>query len=186
MLKESVSLEKDRLHKYSVFSTAFSYPNDNFFHIFSQLLEERDKINQEYDTLFRRKGIWLYTTEYTEKGGFQKSFSLSDIMGFYKAFGLQIEKERPDSISVELEFMHYLIFKTIRVLENRTSSAMDKASICVDAQRKFFDEHLYPGMQAISERIIHEGEDNFYRDMAEEMLVFLDEENIYFKTNERG
>ena len=176
-----VSHDHKRLNAYDVFSTALGYPGDRFFKRFPQLLGDKRKIVHEYDTLFRGKGIWLYTTEYNAPGQFQKSKSLSDIMGFYRAFGLQIEKERPDELSVELEFMHFLIYKTILALENRLENYEEKAQICLDAQREFFNGHLYTGALGISEKISSAAEGDYYPEIFEEMLRFLEEEKQYFE-----
>jgi len=176
-----VSHDHKRLNAYDVFSTALGYPEDRFFKRFPRLREERSKVVVEYDTLFRNKGIWLYTTEYTARGQFQKSKSLSDIMGFYRAFGLKIENERPDSLSVELEFMHFLIYKTVYAIENHLENYEEKAQICLDAQGKFFNDHLYSGALAISEKITSSDEGQYYPEIFEEMLHFLEEEKQYFE-----
>ncbi|MAG14225.1 MAG: hypothetical protein CMN78_06485 [Spirochaetales bacterium] len=180
-----VSHNHKRLNGYDVFATALGYPEDRFFKRFPQLRKERRKIEIEYDSLFRNKGIWLYTTEYTASGQFQKINSLSDIMGFYRAFGLRIENERPDALSVELEFMHFLIYKTIYAIENRPDNHEEKAQICIDAQGKFFKCHLYSGAHAISEKINAGPEGHFYPDICQEMLHFLEEEKQYFDKETR-
>lgn len=84
----------------------------------------------------------LYETQYGAAHVFQQVHELGDIQGFYKAFGVDIsdiEKERCDHISVELEFMHFLLYKQAYALENHGD---EKAQICVDAQKKFLKEHL--------------------------------------------
>ena len=176
----SVSPDQLRLHTYDSFSAAFGYPDSRFFDHFPTLLEEKDKIIAEYDSMFRNKGVWLYTTEHTAKGQFQKTNQLSDIMGFYRAFGLNIDRERPDALTVELEFMHYLIFKTLFAGEKQTEDAPEKVQLCIDAQRKFFDEHLYPGARAIKDKIESTGTAVFYVDIIEELMTFLKEEESYF------
>lgn len=181
MSTESVSHNKKRHLKYKMLSTAFSYPDDVFFDFFPQVLKERKKITAEYDLLFRSKEIWLYTTEYTAEGDFQKCNHLADIMGFYKAFGLELDRDRPDALFIEMEFMHYLIFKEMYALEKKLEDSQKKASICFDAQKKFFNEYLYPGAKAIAEKIILLNEVGFYRDMVNEMIPFLEEEKKFFE-----
>ncbi len=84
----------------------------------------------------------LYETQYGAAHVYQQVHELGDIQGFYKAFGLDssdIEKERCDHISVEMEFMHFLLYKQAYALEHHGD---EKAQICVDAQKKFLKEHL--------------------------------------------
>lgn len=180
MLPESVSRDTERIGKYKTFSALFSYPDDEFFKYFPQLSKERATIIREYDTLFRNRDICLYTTEYTTSSVFQKSNQLADIMGFYKAFGLELDEERPDALSIEFEFMHYIIFKGVYAVEKNLTDAQEKRTVCLDAQKKFFDEHLYPGAQAIAEKIMAVKEEFVYKDLTHAMLDLLAEEKRYF------
>jgi TorA maturation chaperone TorD len=179
MYTESASHKSQRLHLYKAFSSAFSYPDEPFFQVFPHLRKRKAEVLATYDRLFRARGIWLFTTEYTAKGGFQRSLSLSDIMGFYKAFGLALEKERPDSLWVELEFMHFLIFKALHAERNPEAIPGDKVSLCIDAQRKFFTEHLFPGARAISKRIMADEDPGVYHELTEELLHFLEQDDGY-------
>lgn len=84
----------------------------------------------------------LYETQYGAAHVFQQVHELGDIQGFYRAFGLdisEVEKERCDHVSVELEFMHFLLYKQAYAIENHGD---EKAQICVDAQKKFLKEHI--------------------------------------------
>jgi DMSO reductase family type II enzyme chaperone len=84
----------------------------------------------------------LYETQFGAAQVFQQVHELGDIQGFYKAFGVDtsdVEKERCDHVSVELEFMHFLLYKEAYALENHGN---EKALICLDAQKKFLKEHL--------------------------------------------
>lgn len=178
MCIESVSVDivknnqlyNKRMHTYKMLSVAFSYPDKDFFEFFPELMPEKESLIREYDRLFRVKEIWLYGAEYTSEHEFQKSNNLSDISGFYKAFGLEIDNDRPDSLEAELEFMHYLIFKEIKAPDK------EKAQICADARRKFFAEHLIPMAKAIAQKIIAETENDFYKTAAGEILEFFAEE----------
>lgn len=84
----------------------------------------------------------LYETQFGVSQVFQQVQELGDIQGFYKAFGVDtsdIERERCDHVSVEMEFMHFLLYKQAYALENHGD---EKAQICVDAQKKFLKEHI--------------------------------------------
>lgn len=111
---------------------------------------------------------------------FQRVQYLSDIMGFYKAFGVEPDKDRPDSLHIEFEFMHYLVFKRLKALKNNSE---DNAFVCLDAQKKFFNEHLYPAAKKIGEAIISKSKNNFYVEIANIMLEFLESEKKFFGRN---
>lgn len=84
----------------------------------------------------------LYETQYGAAHVFQQVHELGDIQGFYKAFGLdvsEVERERCDHVSVELEFMHFLLYKQAYASENHGE---EKAQVCADAQKKFLKEHV--------------------------------------------
>lgn len=167
--KKRDQIDENRMLAYKAFAAAFIYPKEK-------------EMQRKYDELFRAKEIWLYGAEYTLKTEFQRANYLSDIMGFYRAFGLDTDKDRPDLLSNELEFMYYIIFKKCHALRNKgIKDAKEKASICADAQKKFFTEHLYPAAKKIAERIIANPEKNFYSKKANEMLKFLESEKKYFK-----
>ncbi len=179
---ESASPEEERLLKYKLFAMAYSYPDDSFFEIFRNLKKERENLVVEYDRLFRAKEIWLYSTEYQAENEFQRSNYLSDITGFYKAFGLQSSRDRPDSLSSEFEFMHYLIFKTQKAERKMDDpSREEKISVCQDAQKKFFLEHILLAAQKIGAAVISKTSHWFYAGISQEMLDFLKKEQDYFE-----
>ena len=169
--------DKKRMLKYKMFAVAFSYPDDRFFALFPRLFSQKEELVLEYDRLFRAHEIWLYGEEYIAKNEFQRAHNLADIMGFYHAFGLEPDKDRPDCLASELEFMHYLIFKRLQATKDRdTPDAAEKAAICLDAQKKFFIEHLYPAAKKFAKAIISRAENNFYSEIARKMLKFLESE----------
>lgn len=174
MYTESVSPDKERMFKYKTFATAFSYPDEKFFDFFPEISSEKEKLISNYDRLFRNGETWLYTTEYTAENEFQRANSLADIMGFYKAWGLEPDKERPDSLSCELEFMYYIIYKKIN------AKTQNNTELCYDVEKKFFYEHLYSPAIEILKKIISLSDDNFYSWIAEEMKKFLILEKKFF------
>ena len=179
MSADSASLEKERTAKYKTFAVAFSYPDDDFFKFFPQTISDRKELIDLYDNIFRASEVWLYSTEYLAKNEFQRSHLLADIMGFYRAFKVEPDKDRPDSLAAELEFMHYLISKRLYAVENNLKDARKKAGICRDAEKKFFNEHLYPGARKIADKILSHTKNNFYADIAEDMIEFLKSEKGY-------
>ncbi len=152
---------RERMLRYKTFAEGFSYPG-------------KEELSLEYDRLFRGLGVWLYGSEYTAENEFQRARSLADINGFYRAWGLEPDAERPDSISCELEFMHYLIFKEINAPDK------EKSKLSLDAQKKFFCEHLYPAAKKIIEKVLLLAEDGFYKRISQDLLQFLKTEKGYF------
>lgn len=183
MFIDSVLLNKDkeRMLEYKTFAIAFSYPSENFFLFFPEESSKKEEIFLEYDKLFRAGEIWLYGSEYTAENEFQRTFNLSDIMGFYQAFGVEVEKDRPDSLSSELEFMYYLIFKKIYALLEEIKNSKQKIAICEEAEKKFFLEHLYPAAKKIAEKVILQSKNNFYLGVSKKLLDFLESEKIFFR-----
>ena len=158
-----------------------SYPDNTFFGHFQDLLGEKQSLMAEYDRLFRAGIVWLYGAEHLVENEFQRANILSDIMGFYTAFGLEPDKERPDSITCELEFMYGLIFKADRVHQDLVAeNAEDKIDVCRDAEKKFFTEHLEPAAKLIAKKIISESKNSFYKKSAKELLAFLRSEKRHF------
>lgn len=79
-------------------------------------------------------------TVYTAREIFEETAELSDIAGFFRAFGLELaERERPDHITVELEFMHLLTSKEAYA---HLYHGAEKARLCRVVQRKFVEAHL--------------------------------------------
>lgn len=177
---DSVSPDKERIPMYKIFAVAFSYPDDRLKDFFSFTAEEKKELISEYDRLFRASNIWLYGTEHVALNEFQRARYLSDIMGFYKAFGVEPDKDRPDSLNIELEFMQYLVFKRLQALKNNSE---ENAFVCLDAQKKFFNEHLYPAAKKIAEAIISKSKNSFYVEISNIMLKFLESERKFFGRN---
>lgn len=108
----------------------------------------------------------LYETQYGAAHVYQQVHELGDIQGFYKAFGLDIsdvEKERSDHVSVELEFMHFLLYKQAYAIEN---DGDDKAAICVEAQKKFLKDHIGKWVPLFAILFGKKVEDGFYYSLS--------------------
>lgn len=99
-------------------------------------------------------------TIYTARHVFQETQDLSDIAGFFRAFGLELaEKERLDHISVELEFMHFLAYKEAYAL---THHGPARARLCREVQRKFMQDHLGRWAGQFSQRLARKAEGGYY------------------------
>lgn len=108
-----------------------------------------EALNAEYENTF---GLVIastcppYETEYIDsKFEFQRSSTLADINGFYRAFGLTVAKdysERSDHIALELEFMACLLRLERQTVEDSSFLRNQRAAVCHEAQCRFVKEHL--------------------------------------------
>lgn len=178
MCAESALHSRGRMLKYKALAVAFSYPDARFFEMFPDARSLEEELVVEYDQLFRTGKVWLYGAEHEAKNEFQRSNIFADIMGFYKAFSVEPDLDRPDSLPVELEFMHFLIFKRVRALDNPADleDAKTKADTCLDAEEKFFAEHLYPAASRIAAAVNEQSTCRFYKEISEDMTRFLESE----------
>ena len=159
---------------YKILSLGFSYPEEKNWIIIERILSEsrnlfdggmlknvgafkeyfaesRQKIEDmksEYLSIFDVGGkISPYETEYLTEKISRKPFELSDIAGFYNAFGFVVNenisnKEAVDHISVELEFMAILALKEEYA---RVNNHEENLQITQDARMKFLREHFAKG-----------------------------------------
>lgn len=110
---------------------------ENLERLLNSLPEEGEYLN--ILNLGEKRGLLYETTNlYRDLPVFfsTKQNILADIAGFYRAFGLNAVGERVDHISVELEFMSFLLIKEALAPDK------EKAEICMDALKKFFNEHI--------------------------------------------
>ena len=83
-----------------------------------------------------------YEAGYGAHHVFQETQCLADVCGFYGAFGLEpseTQRERPDHIAVELEFMHVLALKEAYALLHEWG---ENADLCTQAEIGFLRDHL--------------------------------------------
>lgn len=173
-VEQKMNSAKVRMSKYKTLAVAFSYPDEQFFAHFPQLSSQKEELQTQYDKLFRSSEVWLYGSEYKAKNEFQRAQDLADINGFYRAFGVEPDRDRPDALNIELEFMHYIILKETRAQDP------EKAFVCLDAQKKFFAEHLYPAAGRIIENILSKHTESFYSEAAQTLKEFLGAEAELF------
>lgn len=73
---------------------------------------------------------------------FQQARQMSDVAGFYRAFGAEPSgpaADRPDQVGCELEFFAYLILTRV---EAERADRPDDAAVCADAEDAFLRDHL--------------------------------------------
>lgn len=84
-----------------------------------------------------------YGSEYGQAHIFEKTQTLADVAGFYRAFGLTLADgmhDRPDHIAFELEFMEFLCLK--QALAERRDHGDERIAFCRKAQASFLEAHL--------------------------------------------
>ncbi len=123
-------------------------------------------LQSEYIYLFdhSRSVNPLYETEYGRHRVLGKGNELSDIAGFYHAFGFELDQDRDnkdmlDHVSIELEFYALLLMKQIYLEEEGNAEGVE---ILLDGRKKFLESHLGRFVWTIASRPgVQESE--FYR-----------------------
>jgi len=138
-----------------------------------------DSLEHEYNRLFAHLGSTVcppYESEYGFENIFQKTQAMADIAGFYGAYELDVNdenRERPDFLATECEFMSYLCLNEAYAREH---GAAEQLSTCVDTQKKFIAEHLarwvVPFVKILSGTTTHD----FYRDLSRLLDLFIKQE----------
>lgn len=120
-----------------------------------------------------------HETAYTAENIFQETEKLSDLAGFLRAFGLELAKrERPDHISVELEFMYVLTYKEAYA---RLHHGSEKARLCRIVQRKFMEDHLGCWAPGFAELLARTAKDGHLAAVASLMETFLHQEQALLR-----
>jgi TorA maturation chaperone TorD len=134
-----------------------------------------------------------YETEYGNEALFQQPQELSDLTGFYSAFGLTLkssEHERADHVSCECEFMSFLAMKEAYALKHGDTAMLAET---VKAKKLFLRDHLGRFLPTFANTLVRttnphpypllrgegEGEGDFhsfYRALADLCLRFISQE----------
>ncbi len=114
-----------------------------------------DDLRSDYISIFDQSKSLnpLYETEYGRERAMFKATELTDIAGFYRAFGFEMNQEGDrdmvDHISVELEFYSLMMMKYIYLQEAKD---FEGCEVVLDGMKKFMDSHLGRFVTAILER----------------------------------
>lgn len=114
-----------------------------------------------------------YETEYGSDTLFQQPQQLSDLSGFYNAFGLQQnakEHERVDHVSCECEFLAFLNMKEAYALEN---NEREMGRQITRAQKLFLRDHLARFAPAFSNLLVRENPKSFYAALGKLLKEFI-------------
>lgn len=122
-------------------------------------------LEQAYARLFGHTARGLvppYETEYGEDSAWGPPREMSDLGGFFRAFGLVVRgdaRERPDHVACECEFLAFLARKEAYALTVGDDSMREESC---RAARLFLREHLGGWGPAFGARLAREDGENFY------------------------
>lgn len=142
-----------------------NWSHDLFAELFNT---SRSSLREEYREVFGHtisKDCPPYELEYLDRTDlFYRSRELSDISGFYRAFGLRKSEEnhyRADHLCLQAEFMAFLIGKRLHgQAEGHDSEHLE---ICRDAEAEFYSQHLSWWLPSFAHAIRETaGNDGFY------------------------
>jgi len=129
------------------------------------------ELQSEYIRLFDvgtpRPPCPLYGGEY-KKG---RKGVMEELIRFYNYFGLRPSprsRDMPDHITIELEFMHFLIFREVTALHHQ----QDRTSY-LRAERDFLERHLCAWVPRLGERLRRQQPHPFYAALARLAEAFL-------------
>ncbi len=115
-----------------------------------------------------------YETGYRGEGIFQQADLIADIAGFYRAHGLRAggsERERPDHIIVEIEFMAVLARKEAAAVHAGND---EHVAVCRETSSLFLAEHLGCWAPAFGRRAAVISESPWYRALGELTAVWIE------------
>jgi len=143
--------------------------------VLEEITYEEWKYHYEYCFGHTAHGsVPAYELEYGEEHNFRQPQELGDIAAFYHAFGLLVNKnvhERVDHVSVECEFMHYLLFKEVYAIEHDDEQ---KILVVRNASRRFLSQHLGRWLPSFSRRLsryLGEGLMKYVADFSFDFIV---------------
>jgi len=147
--------------------------------VLARLPDTSAQLNEQFESTFGllvSKACPPHETDYIDhKMSFQRSNTLANISGFYRAFGLTtstLHPERPDHIVQQLEFMASLIALQRQATEGNPRDCREQEVVCHDAQVRFLSEHLSWWAPAFAKLLCREAAGGFY-EMAGRFLAAL-------------
>ena len=117
-----------------------------------------------------------WETAYSGSDVIQQSQRMADIAGFYRAHGLQVggtERERPDHIATELEFLSFMARKEAVALEALGPEQVDE---CRRTQVDFLADHLGCWGPALGRRIERLAPGSLYAPVGALLTAWLEAE----------
>ena len=188
MNDSQLALRRSQLYRF--LADALLYPTENWLCDVPLLEPALDELNlshyrlcgstidladlqAEHRRVFGLTGSLCYETEYGLPHEYRQSQEMADIAGFYRAFGFEnggLIRERPDYLSTELEFMHTLTLKEVYA---REAGEQEHLEVCVDAQRKFLQDHLAHWLPLFAKRLAPAAVTGVYAELTNLATAFV-------------
>ena len=161
--------------------------------VLDRLPASQDALNDEYENTFGlvvSSGCPPYETEYiNSKFAFQRSNTLADLCGFYRAFGLAIadrRPERPDHVVLELEFMASLLALERQAMDSDSERRKQRLNVCRDAQVRFVKEHLAWWVPPFAKLLARANRGGFYQAVGTFLAALIPAERALLKVDVRA
>lgn len=114
-----------------------------------------------------------YELEYGRSEIIQQASILSDVSGFYAAFGMEVDRaaqDRADHVTIESEFMSLLCTKEAAAMDPENDDHLDVAR---KAQRNFLKDHLACWLPSFAHRVDQADGNGWYGAIARFASTFL-------------
>lgn len=138
---------------------------------FTDIIDKMDdtkELQVDYSKLFVGPFELLsapYGSVYLEEGRTTFGDSTMDVVQFYQQENLTLQlKELPDHITIELEFLYYLM---LRELECLGDGDLAKSNLYREKQKRFINRHLSKWIDDFTNSIIANTNCGFYKQIAE-------------------
>lgn len=191
MIKKVLSTECRRAETYKFLSVCYHMPDEKLIKMLNGLeksevelhseiagkvpgVDEVELLKIDYSKLFvgpYKMHAPPYGSVYLEDGRRVMGCSTMDVRNRYRAEGLEIAvKDAPDHISVELEFMHFLILEEIEAVKNSVS---EKVAYYLEKQRSFLETHLTRWLFIFTDAIEANAKTKFYKSLGRLTKAFI-------------
>lgn len=201
-IQKIVSSESARLEIYKGLVNCFQFPEDTLLVYLVSLRDQLEVVNSKslpyFDAMIAElnaQSIDMLTIEYTrlfigpyslpvppygsiyiEKERKVMGDSTMDALKHYQDFGLEMNrnlKEVPDHITIELEYMYFLIYKEIESIQLNDSELTQTYMV---EQASFLTDHLNRWIPDFTKNVITNSSVEFYRSLANMTKTFIQED----------
>ncbi len=129
-----------------------------------------DEWRSAWTALFVRGEVPPYETSHMPPSMAGHLGEMADIAGFYKAFGVEAQGERPDHLLPELEFLTFLCFKYAEAV---AASEEEAVRTCENALAAFLEEHVGTWLGTFSRKLASERPGHPYLPLVEALRAFV-------------